>query len=135
MIDNTGVRGQTEAGTASRPDYPRMQSNNNTTTVLICPNEIHRRILTAALEAQHSTITLSLTSYPNYIETVSLAELDCDAFVIELDSDRDCALDLVESICSRKPSASVVVYSGVSQPDLLIASMRAGAREFLVGTI
>src|SRR4051794_13710397 len=69
MFDETGfdeseVRGQTELGTASRQSYPRMQTN--TTSVLICPNLAHRRLLTQSLEAQNSTISLNLEAYPSY---------------------------------------------------------------------
>jgi pilus assembly protein CpaE len=103
--------------------------------VLICPDEAHRNTLTRAMEARNATIAGVLTAYPAHNQLLSLVAQDCDAFVIELDTDTNCALDLVEAICSRKPSATVMVYSGNHQSDFLVASMRAGAREFLSGTI
>jgi pilus assembly protein CpaE len=129
----TGAKAEAQADTTSRLSYPRMQAN--TTTVLICPNPAHRRLLVQALENQNSTVSASLQAYPSYNDTQALAETDCDAFIVDLDSDRDSALDLVEALCSRKPSATVIVYSGTNQADLLISSMRAGAREFLAGTV
>jgi pilus assembly protein CpaE len=44
-------------------------------------------------------------------------------------------LDLVEGTSGRKPSSTVTVYTSEFRSDLLIASMRAGAREFLSGVI
>jgi len=107
----------------------------NTTTVLICPNEAHRRTLKQALEAQYSTTPIVLTEYPSYHDAIAVSDADCDAFVIELDTDSDRGLDLVETICSRKHSATVMVYMAENRSELLIASMRAGAREFLSRTI
>lgn len=132
-LGERGTRAQAEADAPSRLSSPRMQTT--TTTVLICPNPAHQRLLKHALEGQNSTVSINLPAYPTYNDTQALAETECDAFIIDLDSDRDIALDLVEAICSRKPSATVMVYSGTNQADLLISSMRAGAREFLTGAI
>jgi pilus assembly protein CpaE len=49
---------------------------------------------------------------------------------IDLDSDTEYALNLVESL-SRGGSATVMVYSAQANRDLVIRCMRAGAREFL----
>lgn len=133
MIDDRGFRGQMDLAGAPRLVSPRVQSN--TSTVLISPSEAHRRTLTKALEAQRSTILSVLTTYPDYSRLIPIADTDCDAFVIELDTDNDGAINLVESLCSRKPSATVIVYAASNEPELLIASMRAGAREFLFGEI
>jgi pilus assembly protein CpaE len=53
-----------------------------------------------------------------------------DVVLIDLDSDPEYALDLVESICIRG-LATAMVYSAQTDPDLLLRCMRAGAREFL----
>ena len=103
--------------------------------ILISPDAADRHTATRALEGRGATIARVLTEYPSYNQAVTLAGQDCDAFIIELDSDTDSALDLVETICSQNPSATVMVYSRNSQPDMLVASMRAGAREFLYGDI
>jgi|HubBroStandDraft_1064217.scaffolds.fasta_scaffold10233_2 pilus assembly protein CpaE len=49
---------------------------------------------------------------------------------IDLDGDRESALDAVQSISSFN-SATVMVYSAQADRDLVIRCMRAGAREFL----
>jgi len=59
-----------------------------------------------------------------------LLEQHHDVIIIDLDSDPEYALDLVESI-GVNGSATVMVYSAKADPDLLVRCMRAGAREFL----
>jgi pilus assembly protein CpaE len=109
--------------------------HGNSDVVLICPNEAHRRALSRALGAQQANIVSQLALYPAYNHLLTVLEQECDAFVIEIDTDTNAALDLVETICARKPSATVMVYSATQQPELLVSSMRAGAREFLSGVI
>jgi pilus assembly protein CpaE len=53
-----------------------------------------------------------------------------DVILVELDSDPEYALTLVESI-SADGLATVMVCSAQKNPDLLLKCMRAGAREFL----
>ena len=64
--------------------------------------------------------------------TICPAMLDqkYDVVIIELDSDPEYALELVESIGSDG-MATVMVYSASADPELLVRCMRAGAREFL----
>ena len=107
----------------------------NPSVVLISPREDHRRLLRRTVEAQRATITLDLSTYPTYAQVNSILEVECDAIIVELDSDLDIAMDLVETICARKPSTTVMVYSSTSNPELMSRSMRAGAREFLTDVI
>ena len=53
-----------------------------------------------------------------------------DVVFIDLDGDRESALDAVQSISSVN-SATVMVYSAQADRDMVIRCMRAGAREFL----
>jgi pilus assembly protein CpaE len=55
---------------------------------------------------------------------------DFDAIIIDLDSDPECALNLVKCVHANG-LATVMVYSAKSDPDLMLKCMRAGAREFL----
>ena len=55
---------------------------------------------------------------------------DFDVVLVDLDSDPKYALELVRSI-SINGLATVMVYSAHANQDLLLRSMRAGAREFL----
>ncbi|HWC98095.1 MAG TPA: AAA family ATPase [Candidatus Sulfopaludibacter sp.] len=134
MLDETVTKGRPDpVGNSGFPSHPRLQTN--ATTVLVCPDPISRNMLTKALDAQHSSIVSTVTAYPNYNAIVALAETECDAILVELDTDSDTALDVVEAICARKPAATVMVYSNRSDAHLVMASMRAGAREFLSGAL
>jgi pilus assembly protein CpaE len=53
-----------------------------------------------------------------------------DVVMIDLDSNLETALELVESACSHGV-ATVMVYSANNDPELLVRSMRAGTREFI----
>jgi pilus assembly protein CpaE len=107
----------------------------NYSVVLISPDETGRRNLQRALEAQRATILREFTAYPSYAHLPALLDSDADAFVVEMDSEPDIAMDLVEAVCTRKPSATVMVYSASPNGDHMVRSMRAGAREFLTGVI
>ena len=57
-----------------------------------------------------------------------------DVIIVELDTDPEQALDLVEHICGSS-STTVMVYSTHTDSELLVRCMRAGAREFLTQPI
>jgi pilus assembly protein CpaE len=70
-------------------------------------------------------------AYPaNLDEVPRLIEQRNDVIIIDLDSNPEFALELVESICANG-SSTVMVYSSKPDPELLVRCMRAGAREFL----
>jgi pilus assembly protein CpaE len=54
-----------------------------------------------------------------------------DVVLVDLDSDPEYALDLVDSICTRG-LATAMVYSAQADPGLLVRCMRAGSREYLM---
>lgn len=74
-------------------------------------------------------------TYPLGLEDVPELLGRChDVVLIEIDSQPDSALELIEGICS-KGTATVMVYSGKadtspSGSEMLVRCMRAGAREF-----
>jgi pilus assembly protein CpaE len=133
MFDDTVIKGRLDPVGSGPSSYARLQTNG--TAILISPDPVSRTMLAKALEAQHTAIASVATAYPNYNTIVTLADTECDAILVELDTDSDTALDVVEAICARKPAATVMVYSGRSDAHLVMASMRAGAREFLSGVI
>ena len=59
-----------------------------------------------------------------------LLEQSPDVILIDLDSNPDYAIKLVESICATD-SAAVMVYSEKAHRDMVVRCMRAGAREYL----
>ncbi len=88
-----------------------------------------RRAIAEAFRQHQVTIAGELGSYPSLSQLEQ--RLDCDIMVVDLDSDPDTALDLVEKICARFAAVTVMVYSRRHHQDLLVRAMRAGAREFL----
>ena len=130
------LHGGRDRGNAAVPslDYSNV-TDVNPSVVLIAPNEGHLRNMRRALQERRATILREFSIYPGYAHLSALLEADCDAFVVEIDSDMEAAMDLVEAICARKPSVTVMVYSTAAETDRMVRSMRAGAREFLSGAI
>jgi Flp pilus assembly CpaE family ATPase len=98
---------------------------------LIGPDEQRRKAVATALADCHGSEVREFSSYPPALDDVPrLLEQYYDAILIDLDSDPEYALELMESI-SAKDSATVMVYSAKADRDLMLRSMRAGAREYL----
>lgn len=98
---------------------------------LIGPDPRRRNALFTALSGWQSCQVQEFSSYPASLDDLPrLVEQLYDTVIIDLDSDPEYALDLIESICAAS-SATVMVYSSSPDPDLLLRCMRAGAREFL----
>jgi pilus assembly protein CpaE len=100
------------------------------TVALIGPEELRRTAIVDALAGSQTRVTRELTSYPGLDDVTRLLETHYDVIIIELDSDPEHALDLVEAICATN-AATVMVYSAQSDSAMLVRCMRAGAREFL----
>ena len=98
---------------------------------LIGPNESQRWALANVLARNPGASVREFSSYPTSLnDAPRLLEQVFDIIIIELDSDTEFALDLVDSI-SVNDAATVMVYSAQSDSNLVVRSMRAGAREFL----
>jgi pilus assembly protein CpaE len=103
---------------------------NTLTVALMGPEEGRRNGVARALAGSQARVTRELTAYPSLDEVQLLLESDFDVVIVELDSDVEHALDLVEAI-SADSSVTVMVYSTRSDAAMLVRCMRAGAREFL----
>lgn len=98
---------------------------------LIGPDPRRRNALFTALSGWQSCQVQEFSSYPASLDDLPrLMEQLYDTVIIDLDSDSEYALDLIESICAAS-STTVMVYSSSPDPELLLRCMRAGAREFL----
>jgi Flp pilus assembly CpaE family ATPase len=67
---------------------------------------------------------------PSLDDSPKILDAQFNVIFIDVDSDTELALELVESICAHGKS-TVMVYSEGDDPDLMIRSMRSGVREFL----
>ena len=98
---------------------------------LIGPDEKRRKEAATALLLCDGNEVREYSAYPASLDEVPrLLEQRNDVIIIDLDSNPEFALELVESICANG-SSTVMVYSSKPDPDLLVRCMRAGAREFL----
>ncbi len=99
--------------------------------VLIAPNALLRQTLCRLVDGPLATLARIVPDYPGAQALAELKLPDFDVVIVELDSDPERALALIETIC-QSASATVMAYCGKNDPALLVRSMRAGARDFLV---
>jgi pilus assembly protein CpaE len=98
---------------------------------VISPDKRRRNDAIRALEECQNGPIREFTSYPpNLSDVPRTLNREFDVVIVDLDTDLEYALDLVKSICTDG-LATVMVYSAKTDPELLLRSMRAGAREFL----
>ncbi|HEX8710222.1 MAG TPA: AAA family ATPase [Terracidiphilus sp.] len=103
---------------------------NPLSVALIGPDESRRAAVAEALSGPLCGNRRELNFYPDLEEAQKLIERNFDVVIVDLDSNPEVALDLVESICART-QATVMVFSAGADAELMIRCMRAGAREFL----
>jgi Flp pilus assembly CpaE family ATPase len=98
---------------------------------LIGPDKERRKEVASALAECPRADVREFSSYPPALDDVPrLLEQYHDVILIDLDSNPDYAIKLVESICATD-SAAVMVYSEKADRDMVVRCMRAGAREYL----
>jgi pilus assembly protein CpaE len=99
--------------------------------VLIVPQDARRRALVTALAGPQASIAREFSEYPD-LEIVSKAlGREYDVVIVDVDTDPEQALDLVENICVNLPLVTVMIYTSRNDTELLVRCMRAGARELL----
>src|SRR5277367_2771950 len=103
---------------------------NVMTIALIGPDQQKRGAVAIALAGLQAGVTREFPTYPELDEIPKLLEEGYDVVIVDLDSNPEYALDLVETICSAG-TPTVMVYSSQNDSELLVRCMRAGAREFL----
>jgi pilus assembly protein CpaE len=97
---------------------------------LIGPDEGRRYAVAGALTGAPCKVNQQLASYPDLDQVPRLVKLNLDVIILDLDSNADYAIELVENICAASP-ATVMVYSAQLDSEMMLRCMRAGAREFL----
>ncbi|MGC1784081.1 MAG: AAA family ATPase [Acidobacteriaceae bacterium] len=108
---------------------------NVLSVALIGPEEQRRKSMARALTGSQASVTREFPSYPELDDIPKLLESDSyDVVIVELDSNPEHALDLIEHICANS-ATTVMVYSAQADPEMLVRCMRAGAREFLTQPI
>lgn len=97
---------------------------------LIGPDEERRLAVAKALVETRRAVVREFDSYPPELDLLQRLLSSFDVIFLDLDSDPDLALDLVER-ASTGDAAKIMVYSQNTDPKLAIRAMRAGAREYL----
>src|ERR1039458_6136247 len=77
---------------------------------LIGPEESRRKNIANALVELRGSVTQEYSTYPDVDDVPRIIEANYDVVIVELDTNPEHALDLVEGICSGS-SATVMVYS------------------------
>ena len=103
---------------------------NVLSVAVIGPDERRREAVASAIAGSFCGVMRQLPFYPDMDQIPKLIDLNYDVVIMDLDSNPEFALDVVESLCA-KSQATVMLYSSSPDPELMIRCMRAGAREFL----
>lgn len=107
---------------------------NVLSVALIGPEERRRKAVASALAGPQACVTREFSSYPELDDVPRMLVADYDIIIVDLDSNAEHALDLVENVCGNS-SITVMVYSAHADSEMLVRCMRAGAREFLTQPI
>ena len=126
---NTMLAGTVEKYTLSMSTSQQAEGlgSNLLSVRLIGPDGRRRIAVAEALAGSPCQLSEQMASYPDLDQAAQIQE---DIVIIDLDSDVEQALELVETICSNS-TTTVMVYSGNMDSEMMLRSMRAGAREFL----
>ncbi|HWG21479.1 MAG TPA: AAA family ATPase [Terracidiphilus sp.] len=103
---------------------------NVLSVALIGPDEGRRSAVAGALSGAPCHIAQEFSSYPALDMVPRLAKLNLDVLFLDLDSNPEYALELVETICAVSQT-TVMVYSARLDSEAMLNCMRAGAREFV----
>jgi len=98
---------------------------------LIGPDAERRSAMGKALAETRRAVVREFDSYPPGLDHLQRLLASFDVIMVDLDSDQDVALELVEK-ASAGDAATIMVYSEKADPKLAVRLMRAGAREYLI---
>ena len=115
----------------SASQFPDSIGAGSLSIALIGPDESRRMSALNALAVCAGADVREFPSYPHRGDGApEMLSRNYDAVLVDLDSDPEAALELVENICVLG-TTTVMVFSETADPELLVRCMRAGAREFL----
>ncbi len=97
---------------------------------LIGPNDTHRQIVARALSSSEGRKVHEFIDYPDNLQDLpKMFEQNFDFVLVDVDTDESYALQIIEKL--SEIGQSVMAYSARTDQELLMACMRAGARDFL----
>jgi pilus assembly protein CpaE len=98
--------------------------------VVIGPDDRRRTDVVTALQGPLCAAPEQMSRYPEGAQLTKLIDLDYDVIIVDLDSNSEAALEVIEGVCSAS-TGTMMVYSADTHSELMIRCMRAGAREFI----
>ena len=105
--------------------------NSNTLTFVVLSNGLDTlRELSRALAADEQTRLLVGGDDPEQLFP-EIVRLRPSAAIITLGAEEEAGLRFVERVASECPQTAIICASRAASPDLILRSLRAGAREFL----
>jgi pilus assembly protein CpaE len=121
----------TETITPLRSDTPDSDGAPKVSIAIVDPDHDRAKTVAASLPGSKTGSVLLVPGYLPSLEDVPwLTDQGFEMILVGLDSNMHEALQTVQSLCALT-QATVVVYSHRAEHELLIQSMRSGAREFL----
>lgn len=109
---------------------PESVSTRPLAAIILSASEDGRRILATALQGARAEV-IRTAPLPSREDLRGLLEPGCDVLLVDIDSEPEPGLELVETACALDPAMTVMVYGTQTDSTLLVRCMRAGAREFL----
>jgi pilus assembly protein CpaE len=98
---------------------------------VISPDDYRRSLAIRALDGFPQGRIREFISYPPDVESVTrVLKESFDVVIIDLDTDPEYTINLVQSLCAEG-ATNVIVYSQKVDSGLMLRCLRAGAREFL----
>jgi pilus assembly protein CpaE len=98
---------------------------------VISPDDYRRSLAIRALDGFPQGRIREFISYPPDVDSVTrMLKQSFEVVIIDLDSDPEYTLNLVENICADG-ATNVIVYSEKVDSGIMLRCLRAGAREFL----
>jgi periplasmic protein TonB len=119
------------SATLQDPDSRATRSTRNVSIALIGPHIGRRSVVAKAVSGAEGRTIREFATYPDKVsELPRLLAQNFDVVMIDLDSDQNYALQLVQEIAATG-TVNVIVYSSRNDPTLGMISTHAGASDFL----
>jgi len=119
------------SATLQDPDSRSVRPARNISIAIIGPHIGRRGVVAKAVSSAEGRTVREFATYPDKVtELPRLLAQGFDVVMIDLDSDQNYALQLVQEVASTS-SANVIVYSSRNDPTLGMISSHAGATDFL----
>jgi protein TonB len=119
-----------EMSTNAQSPQGEKSATRGMNVALIGPNDAHRQIVARALASSQGRKVHEFIDYPEQLDDLPrMFDQKFDFVLVDVDTDESYALQIIERLASI--GQSVMAYSARTDQELLMACMRAGARDFL----